>query len=132
MAPRRNPPTRTNLLRELVRDLPETPEAARDRALLLVGFAAPLAAPSWSRSIAAMSASIRTACASPSTPQRPTRSRPARSLACRTATRCFLCGWQEAQRDPDRFVSEVLDFCAVAEDDGRQRGNGEWREALAG
>ena len=54
-----------------------------------------------------------------------------RSLACRTATRCFLCGWQEAQRDPERFVSEVLDFCAMAEDDGRRHGNGKWWEALA-
>jgi integrase len=39
VAPRRKSPTRTNLLRELVRDLPETAEGARDRALLLVGFA---------------------------------------------------------------------------------------------
>ena len=39
---RRKLPTRTNLLRELVRDLPDTPEGARDRALLLVGFAAAL------------------------------------------------------------------------------------------
>jgi integrase len=38
-APRRKAPTRTKLLREMVRDLPETPEGARDRALLLVGFA---------------------------------------------------------------------------------------------
>jgi len=39
VAPRRKSPTRTHLLRELVRDLPETAEGARDRALLLVGFA---------------------------------------------------------------------------------------------
>ena len=39
VAPRRKAPTRTTLLRELVRDLPDTPEGARDRALLLVGFA---------------------------------------------------------------------------------------------
>jgi hypothetical protein len=53
-------------------------------------------------------------------------------VGCRTATRCFLCGWQEAQRDPERFVSEVLDFCAMAEDDGRRYGNGKWWDALAG
>lgn len=35
----RKAPTRTPLLRQLVLDLPETPEGARDRALLLVGFA---------------------------------------------------------------------------------------------
>jgi site-specific recombinase XerD len=39
VAPRRKSPTRTNLLCELVRDLPSTPEGDRDRALLLVGFA---------------------------------------------------------------------------------------------
>jgi hypothetical protein len=35
-------PTRTKLLRGLVRDLPDTAEGARDRALLLVGFAGAL------------------------------------------------------------------------------------------
>jgi hypothetical protein len=45
---------------------------------------------------------------------------------------CFLCGWQQAQRDPERIVSEVLDFCAMAEDDGRRHGNGKWWDALAG
>jgi site-specific recombinase XerD len=39
VAPRRKAPTRTNLLRELVRDVPDTAEGARDRALLLAGFA---------------------------------------------------------------------------------------------
>jgi integrase len=38
-APRRKAATRTPLLRQMVRDLPETPEGARDRALLLMGFA---------------------------------------------------------------------------------------------
>jgi site-specific recombinase XerD len=35
----RKSPTRTQLLRQLVLDLPATPEGARDRAVLLVGFA---------------------------------------------------------------------------------------------
>src|SRR6266851_4072175 len=38
-APVRKSATRTQLLRQLVLDLPATPEGARDRALLLVGFA---------------------------------------------------------------------------------------------
>ncbi len=38
-APRRKSATRTNLLREMVHDLPASAEGARDRALLLMGFA---------------------------------------------------------------------------------------------
>jgi len=38
-APRRKSATRTTLLREMVHDLPATAEGARDRALLLMGFA---------------------------------------------------------------------------------------------
>jgi len=38
-APRRKLATRTTLLREMVHDLPATAEGARDRALLLMGFA---------------------------------------------------------------------------------------------
>jgi integrase len=96
VAPRRNLPTRTNLLRELVRDLPETPEAARDRALLLVGFAGA----SRRCQLVALDRSdvsfdpdgVRITIHASRTDQE----RAGAVVACRTATRCFLCGWQEA------------------------------------